>query len=100
WAILVPQFRLHSLLGMRLTKAPSNPHLPTSQALSTGRRTLMRKTTAKLAAVAVVLTCTGGAPSAAEPTKGAAANANCQNTSSFERWLAAFRQEAASSGIS
>jgi lytic murein transglycosylase len=60
----------------------------------------MRKTTAKLAAMAVMLACAGGAPAAAEPTQGAAANANCQNTGSFERWLAAFRQEAASSGIS
>ena len=31
---------------------------------------------------------------------GAAANANCQNTGSFDRWLAGFRQEAAASGIS
>ena len=60
----------------------------------------MRKTTAKLAAMAVMLTCAGGAPAAAEPTPGAAANANCQNTGSFERWLAGFRQEAATNGIS
>ena len=60
----------------------------------------MRKTTAKLAAIAILLTCTAGAPAAAEPAKSAAANANCQNTASFERWLAAFRQEAAASGIS
>ena len=60
----------------------------------------MRKTTATLAAIAILLACAGGAPAAAEPAKGAAANANCQNTGSFERWLAAFRQEAAASGIS
>ena len=60
----------------------------------------MRKTTAKLAAIAIMLACAGGAPAAAEPAKGAAANANCQNTGSFERWLADFRKEAAANGIS
>jgi lytic murein transglycosylase len=60
----------------------------------------MRKTTAKLAAIVAVLACAGGAPAAAEPTPGAAANANCQNTGSFERWLADFRKEAAANGIS
>jgi lytic murein transglycosylase len=60
----------------------------------------MRKTAAKLAAMAAVFACAGAAPAAAQSTTGAPANANCQNTGSFERWLSAFRQEAAASGIS
>jgi lytic murein transglycosylase len=58
----------------------------------------MRKATARLAAIVLVLACAGGITAAAEPTP--AANANCQNTGSFERWLADFRKEAAASGIS
>ena len=60
----------------------------------------MREMTAKLAAMALVLACAGIAPAAAEPTPGAAANANCKNTGSYERWLADFRKEAAANGIS
>jgi lytic murein transglycosylase len=60
----------------------------------------MRKTAAKLAAMAIVLACADGVPAAAEPTQGAAANANCQNTGTFERWLSDFRREAAANGIS
>jgi lytic murein transglycosylase len=59
----------------------------------------MRKTAAKLA-VAAMIACAGAAPAAAQSAPVAAANANCQNTGSFERWLAAFRQEAAAGGIS
>jgi exodeoxyribonuclease-3 len=52
----------------------------------------MRRTAAKLAAIVVVLACAGASPVAAQPAQPpAAANANCQNTGSFERWLAAFR---------
>jgi lytic murein transglycosylase len=58
----------------------------------------MRKTAANLAAIVVVLAGAGGAPASAEQTP--AANANCQNTASYDRWLSAFRQEAAASGIS
>jgi lytic murein transglycosylase len=60
----------------------------------------MRKTTAKLAGLAVLLACVAGAPAMAQHTPVAAANANCQNTGSFERWLADFRKEAAASGVS
>jgi lytic murein transglycosylase len=59
----------------------------------------MRSSAAKLAAAALLLACAGATPSLAEPTP-APNNANCQNTGSFERWLAAFRQEAAANGIS
>jgi lytic murein transglycosylase len=48
-----------------------------------------------------LLVWAGAAPLAAQPTPPPAHNnANCQNTGSFERWLAAFRQEAAANGIS
>jgi lytic murein transglycosylase len=40
------------------------------------------------------------AAEAQSPTPPGPANANCQNTGSFERWLAEFRKEAAASGIS
>jgi lytic murein transglycosylase len=53
-----------------------------------------------LAATALLLAAAGIAPAVAEPTPGAQANANCQNTGSFDRWLADFRKEAAASGIS
>ncbi|HZT47806.1 MAG TPA: lytic murein transglycosylase [Hyphomicrobiaceae bacterium] len=36
----------------------------------------------------------------ADPTKYPPPNNNCQNTGSFERWLAGFRQEAVAAGIS
>jgi lytic murein transglycosylase len=52
------------------------------------------------AAAALFLAIFSG-PARAEQTPAApAANANCRNTGSFERWIAAFRQEAAGSGIS
>jgi lytic murein transglycosylase len=55
----------------------------------------------QIACAAVVTVLAGAATAAlAEPTQTAAANANCRNTGSFERWLAGFRQEAASNGIS
>ena len=60
----------------------------------------MPKTTAKFVALAMMLACAGAAPASADPTKFPPPNNNCQNTGSFERWLAAFRQEAAASGIS
>ena len=60
----------------------------------------MRKTTAALATFAVMLAYAGGAPAVAQPAPSAPANMNCQNTGSFERWLAGFRQEAATNGIS
>jgi lytic murein transglycosylase len=60
----------------------------------------MRKATGKLVAAALLLAAAGIAPAVAEPTPGAQANANCQNTGSFDRWLADFRKEAAASGIS
>jgi len=59
----------------------------------------MRSSAAKLAATALLLACAGTASALAEPVP-APNNANCQNTGSFERWLAAFRQEAAAQGIS
>ena len=60
----------------------------------------MRKLATKLAAAAVMLACGVAAAEAAEQSQGSAANANCQNTGSFDRWLSGFRQEAASNGIS
>jgi lytic murein transglycosylase len=61
----------------------------------------MRLQTAKPAAVAMLLACAGAAPLAAQHVPPPpAANANCQNTGSFERWLADFRKEAAANGIS
>jgi lytic murein transglycosylase len=61
----------------------------------------MRFPMAKLAAIAMLLAWAGAAPLAAQPAPPPAPNnANCQNTGSFERWLAAFRQEAAANGIS
>ena len=60
----------------------------------------MRKATAKSVVLAMVLACSAAAPASADPTKYPPPNNNCQNTGSFERWLAGFRQEAAASGIS
>jgi lytic murein transglycosylase len=59
----------------------------------------MREWTARLAAIALLATA-GAGPAFADPSKYPPPNNNCQNTGSFERWLAAFRQEAAASGIS
>src|SRR5262249_36329540 len=56
-----------------------------------------------LVATAILLAAGAAMPAQAEPTPGAppsAANANCRNTGSFERWLASFRQEATANGIS
>jgi lytic murein transglycosylase len=39
-------------------------------------------------------------PAQADPSKYPPPNNNCQNTGSFDRWLAQFRQEAAAAGIS
>lgn len=61
----------------------------------------MRFPMAKLAATAMLLAWAGAAPLRAQPAPPPTPNnANCQNTGSFERWLAAFRQEAAANGIS
>ena len=61
----------------------------------------MRRPTAKLAAVAMLLACAVAATVAAQPVPPPAPNnANCQNTGSFERWLADFRKEAAANGVS
>jgi len=60
----------------------------------------MRRPTAKLAAVAMLLACAVAATVAAQPVPPPANNANCQNTGSFDRWLADFRKEAAANGIS
>jgi lytic murein transglycosylase len=61
----------------------------------------MRRPTAKLAAVAMLLACAVAATVAAQPVPPPpAANANCQNTGSFDRWLADFRKEAAANGVS
>lgn len=53
--------------------------------------TMMRRTIAAAAGFIVAL-CMAAAPAAAAPA--------CQNTGSFDRWLEAFKQEAASQGIS
>jgi len=60
----------------------------------------MRKLATKLAAAVVMLASAVAAAEAAEPSQASSANANCQNTGSFDRWLAGFRQEAAANGIS
>lgn len=59
----------------------------------------MREWTARLAAVALAVAAGIGTASA-DPSKYPPPNNNCQNTGSFERWLAGFRQEAAAAGIS
>ncbi len=59
----------------------------------------MREWTARLAAVALAVAAGIGTASA-DPTKYPPPNNNCQNTGSFERWLAGFRQEAVAAGIS
>ena len=46
---------------------------------------------------AALLLLTGAGPQPVAPPKSAAAN--CQNTGSFERWLDAFKREAAAQGI-
>jgi lytic murein transglycosylase len=60
----------------------------------------MRPSQIACAAIVTVLAGAAAAPALAEPTQASSTNANCRNTGSFERWLAGFRQEAASSGIS
>src|SRR5689334_17431777 len=60
----------------------------------------MRKLATKLVAASVILACGVAAVEAAEQSQASAVNANCQNTGSFDRWLAGFRQEAAANGIS
>ncbi|HSR81648.1 MAG TPA: lytic murein transglycosylase, partial [Hyphomicrobiaceae bacterium] len=60
----------------------------------------MRKLATKLAAAVVIVAGWVAATEAAEPSQAASANANCQNTGSFDRWLAGFRQEATANGIS
>src|SRR5262249_32783949 len=54
-----------------------------------------------LQVVSIAAALLGAAPAAAQGAPAPAAkNVNCQNTGTFERWLAAFRQEAAANGIS
>jgi lytic murein transglycosylase len=62
----------------------------------------MRFPTTRLAAIALLLAWAAGiGPLAAQHNPPPAPNnANCQNTGSFERWLADFRKEAAANGIS
>ena len=60
----------------------------------------MRTSATKLAAIMVMFACGTAGAEAAEQGQASSANANCQNTGSFDRWLAGFRQEAASNGIS
>src|SRR5581483_4090215 len=85
--------------AMRLTGLPVQPFLPSHSGSSIRQAPPMRSSAAKLAATALLLACAGTASALAEPVP-APNNANCQNTGSFERWLAAFRQEAAAQGIS
>ena len=60
----------------------------------------MTMKTVRLAAAAAMLALGASAAAAQHIPAGNPANANCRNTGSFERWLAAFRQEAAEKGIS
>jgi lytic murein transglycosylase len=56
---------------------------------------------ARIAATAVILLLSAAPSASAEPTAAKSqANANCKNTESFDRWLGAFRHEAAGNGIS
>ena len=59
----------------------------------------MRRLGLTCAVMTALLAGAGSAPASAQQPP-AAAPANCQNTGSFERWLAGFRQEAAANGIS
>ena len=60
----------------------------------------MHHAAAKLAAFTALLALAAHAPAHADPTKYPPPNNGCQNTGSFERWLASFRQQAAAAGIS
>ena len=60
---------------------------------------MMRKATARFATGVLMLASACAVPAGAQPTS-AGANANCQNSGSFERWLADFRAEAQANGIS
>jgi len=57
----------------------------------------MRKSAAVLFVVAAMLA--DSLPALADPSKYPPPRNNCQNTGSFERWLAGFRQEAVAKGI-
>jgi lytic murein transglycosylase len=89
------------MISMCLTQAALIRHLPYWMVPTPHRQaTPMRKMATKLAAIALMLGSAIATAEAAEQSQGSAANANCQNTGSFERWLAGFRQEAAANGIS
>src|SRR5215468_1140542 len=93
--------RREMMVSMCLTQAALIRHLPYAISLTRHRQaTPMRKMATKLAAIFLMLGCAIAAAEAAEQSQGSAANANCQNTGSFDRWLSGFRQEAASNGIS
>jgi len=58
------------------------------------------RTPAAAAAAILTLALTAAAPAAADPSKYPPPRNGCQNTGSFEAWLAGFRREAAAKGIS
>src|SRR5262249_57883792 len=58
---------------------------------------MMRKATVRFASV-LALACLATVSAWAQPSP-VGANANCQNSGSFERWLADFRAEAQADGI-